>query len=316
MLMVASAYIGGLWWMRHRHRSRAIEGGRGLQYALQAGQQRGLEDHLRGELALAESGEAVSGEREWLARAQLGGLLVAEWRLEEARQVYQSSRSLKNPQLLAVTEYGRHELDVLTQGADEFKLTAIRQDRERIVATAPNEYRPVLTEAWMALEGLCLVRMGRAREAVNALQAGIAALEASPSRVVYLYHLAQAYEHIGEIPAAIENYRQAEHAFPGTRLANEAKTRLMALSPGSGVPKSTFRSLPPELPQAESHGAHNSGSRPESHPGSRPEGPNASPPTSFLDGQDAPLEEGNADHDDHDQNQSQNQVRRKNTGHS
>ena len=31
---------------------------------------------LRKQLALVEAGEAVSAEREWLARAQLGGLLL------------------------------------------------------------------------------------------------------------------------------------------------------------------------------------------------------------------------------------------------
>ena len=50
------------------------------------GHRQACEDDHRKQLALAAAGEAVSLERQWLARAQLGGLLVAEWRLDEARE--------------------------------------------------------------------------------------------------------------------------------------------------------------------------------------------------------------------------------------
>jgi hypothetical protein len=66
---------------------------------------------------------------------------------------------------------------------------------------------------------------------------------------VYLFHLGQAYEHIGERKLAATRYEEAAKAFPGTRLASEAQFRLRALQPGSGD-GSLFRAMLPEAPSA------------------------------------------------------------------
>ena len=65
---------------------------------------------------------------------------------------------------------------------------------------------------------------------------------------MYLFHLGQAYEHLGERRLAAQTYRQAMDAFPGTRLASEAKARSMAL--GSGAADGVFRGMLPEAPAA------------------------------------------------------------------
>jgi hypothetical protein len=91
--------------------------------------------------------------------------------------------------------------------------------------------------------------MGRAREGVALLEAGVASLEFSPALVVYLFHLGQAYEHIGERQLAAARYEAATQSFPGTRLASEARSRLRALGPSAS--EGFFRKMLPELPQAE-----------------------------------------------------------------
>ena len=106
----------------------------------------------------------------------------------------------------------------------------------------------LIPAAWSAVEGLCLVRMGRAREAIALLDGGLQALEYNPALVVYLFHLGQAYEHIGERQLAAARYEEASRAFPGTRLASEAASRLKALGPGS--PEGLFRGMLPEAPAA------------------------------------------------------------------
>lgn len=103
---------------------------------------------------------------------------------------------------------------------------------------------------WGALEGLCLIRMGRAREAIPLLERGLKSLdlEYSPARVVYLFHLGQAYEAVGERQLASARYEEAMAAFPGTRLASEARARRMALGPGPT--EGLFRKMLPEPPVA------------------------------------------------------------------
>lgn len=242
--MTLGAWIIG--WDRQR---RALYEAETLREAIANGQHRALEEHLRKTLALAEAGEAIGPERQWLARAQLGGLLVAEWRLEEAAQVYGTDEEARlSPHLRALAAFGRHELAILGETPTEERLEAIRSDRDECMEHVPAAFRKDVTAAWNAVEGLCLVRMGRAREAVALLDGGLEALEYNPALVVYLFHLAQAYEHIGERQLAASQYDEAAKAFPGTRLASEAAARLRALGPGAS--EGLFRGMLPEAPAA------------------------------------------------------------------
>ncbi len=237
-------------WLVGRGRQRyALHEAESIKLAIASGEHRGLEERLRQELALAEAGEAVSEERQWLARAQLGGLLVAEWRLSEAAEIYaKADRPRSAPHLRALAAFGRHEVALLTRTADSKQLTAIRQDRDECLEHVPAVFRRDIQKAWSALEGLCLVRMGQAREGARLLEDGVKALEYNPALVVYLFHLGQAYEHVGERTLAAERYAQAAKAFPGTRLASEAESRVRALGAEDGV----FRSMLPESPGAGS----------------------------------------------------------------
>jgi len=232
-------------WLVSRGRQRyALHEAEVIKHAIASGNHRELEQQLRQELALAEAGEAVSEERQWLARAQLGGLLVAEWRLSEAGEIYaRANRPRSAPHLRALAAFGRHEVALLTRTADSKQLAAIRQDRDECLEHVPAVFRRDVHKAWNALEGLCLVRMGQAREGARLLEDGIRALEYNPALVVYLFHLGQAYEHIGERTLAVERYKQAAEAFPGTRLASEAASRTKALG-GDEV----FRNMLPESP--------------------------------------------------------------------
>jgi tetratricopeptide (TPR) repeat protein len=237
-------------WILGRGRQRqALYEAEMMRHAIAAGEHRDFEQHLRKELALAEAGEGVSLERQWRSRSQLAGLLVAEWRLDEALAVYEAdgSDALALPYRL-LASFGRHELVVLTETPDEERLHSIRTDRDVSLKLVPGRWRSDVEQAWNALEGLCLVRMGRAREGAALLERGLRALEYNPALVVYLFHLGQAYEHIGERKLAGEYYEKATRAFPGTRLASEAKSRLMALGPGGT--EGLFRGMLPEAPAA------------------------------------------------------------------
>jgi len=238
----------GAWMIGWQRQRRALYEAETLRRAIASGNHRQLETQLRRELALAESGEAVSPERQWLARAQLGGLMVAEWRLDEARQIYGTTEDEASlaPHLRALASFGRHELAVLTESPDHARLDAIRRDRDLCLEHVPAVFRRDVELAWNSVEGLCLVRMGRAREAIDALAGGLKALEFNPALVVYLFHLGQAYEHIGERKLAAARYEEAAHSFPGTRLASEAQARLRALEPGGE--DSLFRHMLPEAP--------------------------------------------------------------------
>jgi len=252
LALVSAVFFGlslGAWLAgRDRHR-RALEAARGMRYALASGQHRQIESYLRKELLLVEAGEAVSEEREWLARAQLGGLLVAEWRLDEAAEVYGAERAARHPALRGLAAFGRHELSVLTDSPDDARLEAIRRDRDETLRHVPSAIRRDVRRAWDALEGLCLVRMGHVREGLRLLEGGLSSLEYSPSRVVYLFHLGQAYEHVGERDLARKTYEETARTFPGTRLASEAQARTHALGPAA--PPSVFRGMLPEAPRAE-----------------------------------------------------------------
>lgn len=236
----------GAWIIGRERQRRALYEAETLRHAIATGQHRGLENHLRKELALAATGEAVSQERQWLARAQLGGLLVAEWRLDEAAQVYGTDEEANlSPHLRALAAFGRHELAVLTGTPDEERLEAIRRDRDEVLQHVPAPFRRDVERAWHAVEGLCLLRMGQAREAAPLLESGLSSIEYNPALVVYLFHLGQAYEHLGERKLAAQRYDQATRAFPGTRLASEAKARLHALGSGG---EGGFRGMLPEAP--------------------------------------------------------------------
>jgi len=237
-------------WLVSRGRQRyALHEAESIKLAIANGSHRQLEERLREELALADAGEAISEERQWLARAQLGGLLVAEWRLSEASEVYaKADRPRMAPHLRALAAFGRHEVALLTRTANDKQLRAIRSDRDECLEHVPVVFRRDIEKAWSALEGLCLVRMGQAREGARLLEDGVTALEYNPALVVYLYHLGQAYEHIGERTLAAERYARAAQAFPGTRLASEAASRTKAL--GGGSEDGLFRDMLPETPGA------------------------------------------------------------------
>jgi len=238
----------GAWIIGRDRQRQALAEAQHLRLAIASGQHRGLEDRFRKELALAAAGEAVSPERQWVARLQLAGLLVAEWRLDEAAAIYgvEGDPAL-SPQLQALAAFGQHELSVLTETPGTERLEAIQRDRQASVQLVPRTFRRNVELAWDALEGLCLVRMGRAREATPLLERGARAMEYNPALVIYLFHLAQAYEHIGERQLAHTRYEEAMAAFPGTRLASEAKARLYALEPSHG---GGFRAMLPEAPAA------------------------------------------------------------------
>ncbi len=229
-------------------RSGALVAADHLRLAIATGKQRSIEIQLRKELALAAAGEAVSPERQWLARAQLGGLLVAEWRLDEAREIYRTEAENLSPHLQALANFGRHELALLSEGANEARLAKIRSDRDGCLSQVPSRYRPMVLDAWRALEGLCLMRMGRAKDAAPLLEEGIDSLAYNPARVIYLYHLGQAYEEQGQRDLAGDAYEKAAAAFPGSRLASEAKARRLALSGGGD---GLFRGMLPEAPLAD-----------------------------------------------------------------
>jgi hypothetical protein len=176
---------------------------------------------------------------------------VAEWRLDEAAAIYgtEEDDDKLSPHLRALAAFGRHELAVLTETPDEERLAAIRRDRDECLQHVPRPFRRDVERAWSSVEGLCLVRMGRVREGIDLLGSGLEALEYNPALVVYLFHLGQAYEHIGERSLAAARYEDASRAFPGTRLASEAQARLRSLSPGGGE-GSMFRRMLPEPPAA------------------------------------------------------------------
>ena len=238
----------GAWLVSRRSQRRALLEAVQLRRAIATGRHREIEQHLRRELALAAAGEAVSDERQWLARAQLGGLLVAEWRLAEAREIYTSNTAKLSPHLQALAAFGRHELDVLTREPDEAALERIRGDRDNCLRHVPGPYQSTVARTWAALEGLCLSRMGRPREAAPLLDRGLVCLGFNPARVVYLFHLAQAHEQLGDRARAATRYQEAMLAFPGTRLASEARARCYALDAGRG--DDLFRGMLPEAPMA------------------------------------------------------------------
>jgi tetratricopeptide (TPR) repeat protein len=234
-------------WLVGRDRQRrAMLEAEALRRAIATGRHREIEQHLRRELALAAAGEAVSVERQWLARAQLGGLLVAEWRLDEARALYSDQSARLSPHLHALEAFGRHEIACLSESVTPERLAEIRSDRDACLRHVPPPYQPTVAQAWSALEGLCLARMGRTREAAALLEYGLESLGYNPARVVYLFHLGEALEQLGERRLAAARYEQAMEAFPGTRLASEARARCLAL--GTGGREELFRRMLPESP--------------------------------------------------------------------
>ena len=236
----------GAWALGRERQRRAMLEAEGLRRAIASGRHRRIEARLRRELALAAAGESVSPERLWLARAQLSELLLAEWRLDEALAIQETGGEARlSPHLRALAAYGRHELAIVREAADATRLAAIRADKRRCLDFVPEPYRPTVAQAWEALEGLCLARMGRTREARPLLERSLEAIAYNPARIVYLFHLAQAHEHLGERRLAAARYEAAALAFPGTRLASEARSRLHALS---GRDEHSFRAMLPEAP--------------------------------------------------------------------
>ena len=70
---------GGALMLGRRSQQHALAEAGALRRALASGDQREIETRLRRRLEMARRGEGVGAERQWIARAQLGGLLVAEW---------------------------------------------------------------------------------------------------------------------------------------------------------------------------------------------------------------------------------------------
>lgn len=246
LLALSITAVGGAMWAVGRRRERqALAEPQNLRGALAAKDQRGVEQMLRQRLVQAADTDDVGPELEWLTRAQLGGLLVAEWRLDEAAEVYAAARHGLSPLLRDLANFGNHEVAVLADTPDEGRLASIRADRVKTLDHVPAAYEAQTGMVWGALEGLCLARMGRHREAVPQLELGLArVMELTPARIVYVFHLAQSLEHLGDAPGALVRYREANAALPGTRLANQAERRIVELERGTPG----FRSMLPEAP--------------------------------------------------------------------
>ena len=89
-------------------------------------------------------------------------------------------------------------------------------------------------------------REGQATALVAQFERGLDAVAYNPARIIYVFHLAQAYESVGARERALAAYRDTTLSFPGTRLASEAQARIDTLSRrGSG-----FRGMLPEAPSA------------------------------------------------------------------
>lgn len=238
----------GLFFLSQRRAGLALHQAETLRRALESGQQRSIEGALRRRLAMSEEG-GVSPERQWLARAQLGGLLVAEWRLDEAAQIYAADDGDAPPILRALATFGRHETAILSATPTQQGLEKIRADKTSSLTTVPGPFRAQAAVVWNALEGLCLARMGHYHEAIPLLRSGVdQVLDLTPARIVYIYHLAQSYERIGELSEAHRYYELASLASPGTRLASDAASRRLALGPTGE--RSGFRGMLPESPEA------------------------------------------------------------------
>ncbi len=236
----------GAWIVGRERQRRLVLEAEGMRRALSRGGHRKVERRLRRELALAAAGETISVERVWLARAQLAELLIAEWRLDEAREIYANEDPELSPHLRALAAFGRHELEVLCEPVDEQRIAAIRRDREACVEIVPEPIRRAVERAWGALEWVALPRSDRAREAIDLLERGLESVSYNPAKIVYVFHLAQAYERVGDRERAMSRYREATEVFPGTRLASEASARLAALS----HQVTGFRGMLPEAPSA------------------------------------------------------------------
>jgi len=242
------ALTTGLWILGRERQRRLFLEAEGMRRAIARGGHRKVERRLRRELALAAAGETIGAERVWLARAQLAELLIAEWRLEEAASIYASEDPGVSPHLRALAAFGRHELEVLCEPVDEVRLATIRRDRDACLEVVPEAIRRAVARAWGALEGVAMLRAGRPSEAIKLLERGLDSVSYNPAQIVYVFHLAQAYDRIGAREQAIARYEEAVRVFPGTRLASEASARLSALS----HQLSGFRGMLPEAPSGPS----------------------------------------------------------------
>lgn len=234
----------GAWLVGRGRQRRLYLETAGMRRAISQGGHRKVERRLRRELALAAGGQSGHRERLWFVRAQLAELLLAEWRLDEVREIYESQDPGPSPHLQALAAFGRHELEVLALPVDEARLVAIRGAREACLEAVPEPIQPVVERAWGALEGVALFRIGRPHEAIRLLEEGLDSVSYNPARIVYIFHLAQAYELVGSHERAMHRYQEATLAFPGTRLASEASARKDALLHQI----SGFRGMLPETP--------------------------------------------------------------------
>ena len=256
--MGAGTGIGAWFWGRDRQQ-RALYEAEHLRLAITSGDHRELEYTLRRQLALAAAGHGVSIDRQWAARLELGALLTAEWRLDEARELYLPEKQGLSRELQHAVELRIFELNALSHTPDEATLAAISTQRELVLQS--------VALRWRALEGLCLARMGRSREATVALEQGMSALAGDPVRVAYTFYLAQAYEAIGDRQLASDYYQRCERAFPGTRLASEATSRQHAL--GGGAQAGPFRELLPATPANQDRASATG--RPDDHAPTKPQ---------------------------------------------
>lgn len=257
-LVIGLAMLTGMglagWMLRRGDHHLALAGDHQMRRALASGQSRELEMQLRRELALVAAGEAVSPDRAWVSRVYLASLLAAEWRLDEARQVLDAPDGRLTVLMQALADRSRLELRVLSGAPDPALVDEIQAAREAAMKAAPRRAAHTMREAWDALEGLAHARLGdhdrAARMLQDAVDAGV--LERYPSRVIYLFHLAQAYDALGDQERARRYYTEATGAFPGTRLASDAQARARALGPAG---EAGFRRMLPEAPVSEAFGS-------------------------------------------------------------
>ena len=238
------------WMLRRGDRQFALAQDTQMRRALASGQSRELEMQLRRELALVAAGEAVSPDRAWVSRVTLASLLAAEWRLDEARAVLEAPDGRTTVLMQALAERSRLELRVLSASSQAGVIEEIQAAREAAMNAAPRRAAHTMREAWDALEGLARARNGEHDRAATMLQDAVDAgvLERYPSRVIYVFHLAQAYDALGDQERARRYYTEASGAFPGTRLASDAQARARALGPAG---EAGFRRMLPEAPVAE-----------------------------------------------------------------
>jgi hypothetical protein len=182
------------------------------------------------ELQLRERVASGSGPS-WLDRAQLAELLVLRGGYGEAAALLQIPE--EDPRWRAVAAFVEAEVFVLGRRNLPDDPDEVLRRRDAAVVHVPAGARPGYVAAWEALRGACLVRQGREDLAVDLLVQGLrASLAQTPTRAVYLFHLARALHRQGRAAAARARYEEVCSVAPGTPWADGAVLHLARLADG------------------------------------------------------------------------------------